>query len=352
MSAEKFLQDKYAPEHRHALLAEPADARPRYWSDLAEFGWLGAPFPESDGGFGLTLVDLAPMLEAFGAGLLLEPYVPSILYCGTFLSQILFATEREEALTAMMSGTRIDLLGWMVPSAPGTRGVVARHGASGWHLDGYLPLVPGAAVADAVWLPVQHEAEILLFKLPAETVSRRAYRLLDGQPAAALLLEQAKAIPVNCAAPVAEALELAQTVYLAAACCDAVGAMRRLLADTVEYVKGREQFGRPVGRFQAVQHGLADLFIASEEATSMAMLAAQICADVEIDPSRRRKLMAAARIKTADAAERVAHDAIQFHGGMGVTDEMMASHYFKRLISFGALHGRRATRLAEYMAAA
>lgn len=351
-AAERFLADNYAPEQRQDLLSQPAGTPPRHWAGMAEAGWLAAPFPEADGGFGMPLSELVPMLEAFGAGLLLEPYASSILHCGTFLSRVLAGAAREEVLEPMMAGGRIDVLGCMSAPAQGMRPVAARHEAAGWLIEGGLPLVPAACVADTIWFPVRHEGEMRLFRVEADAVPKTAFRLLDGQPAAALDFHEIAATPVDCAASVADALDLADGVYRAAACAEAVGAMRRLLAVTVDYVKEREQFGRPIGKFQALQHGLADLFVASEEAASMAMLAAEVCSDADTGASRRRTLIAAASVKTYDAAWRVAHDAIQFHGGMGMTDEMMSSHYFKRLVTFCSLHGRRAAHLQAYMQAA
>lgn len=350
-SAERFLANSYAPEHRQALLAEPADARPRHWSDLAGLDWLAAPFPEADGGYGLPLSELVPMLEAFGAALLLEPYAPSILLCGAVLSQVLTGAEREEVLRDMISGSRISVLAFMTAPAPNIRPVSALCSASTWTLEGYLPVVPGAAVADTVWVPAQYGNEMLLFRVTANSISRRSFRLVDGQPAAALEFRQTEAAPVDCATTVSEALEQARGVYLAAAGADAVGAMRRLLADTVEYVKEREQFGRPIGKFQVLQQGLADLFVASEEAASMAMIAAQVCSQPQTSATRRQQLLSAAHVKIQDSARRVANDSIQFFGGMGMTDEMIASHHFKRLITFGTLHGRRAVHMDAYMAA-
>ena len=349
-SAERFVSEHYLAEKRRARLTGPVEARPAHWPAFAELGWLGAPYAEDDGGLGLALVDIAPMMEAFGAGLVLEPYIPAVLHCGTFLGIALDRAWRKAAVAPLIEGQRLDILAAPPAAASTDEPLRADSKTARWRISGTLSVLPGGAWADGFWVPAETPSGLALFRVEASDADRRALRLIDGTVAASVRFEDAPAEPVDLVVDLEQALDDASAIRLAAACADAVGAMDRMLRETVDYVGAREQFGKQLGKFQVVQHALADLLVALEEARSMAELAAHVA--VEHERPRRNALLAAARLKVGESARAVAHGGIQFHGGMGVSDEVEASHLAKRLLAFDTLYGRRDAHLATFQAAA
>ena len=349
-SAERFLADHYGPDRRLPRLDGPPETRPAHWQAFAELGWLGVPYAPDDGGLGLDMADIAPLMEAFGAGLVLEPYIPAVLHCGSFLNGVLRGATRDGALGALIAGDRIDVLADPPAPAPGDTAPGARERNGSWVLDGTLGVLPAAPCAHVIWVPAKAGSDLALFRVDAAMAAVSALRLIDGTTAGTVHFDGTPAERIDVAGDLADALAGAAAMRMAAALADAVGAMDRLLRETLDHVGAREQFARPLSKFQVVQHALADLLVALEEARSMAELSAHV-AD-EPDRARRDALLAAARIKVGDAARIVAHGAVQFHGGMGVSDEVEASHLAKRLLAFDGLYGRHDAHLAAFMAAA
>ena len=332
------------PGLRRALQA-PAETRPANWDRFAALGWLGAVLEEPEGP-GLPLADLGPLLETLAAGLVPDPYIAVAVATAATLGALPGCGTLRAGLA---DGTALPLLAHPPAEAPGTEPARARPVGTGWTVDGRVPVLPGAAAADALLLPAAGPDGAILLRLGPADAGLVPFRLLDGTPAGALHMAGAPA-ELLAAGPEAHAAAAAGLAAgRAAGMADAVGAMEAALGATRAWVAERQQFGRPIGAFQVIQHGLADMFAAVQEARSMALLALRL-AGAPPTP-RRDRLMAAARVKVSDAARLVAHRAIQYHGGMGVSDETEVAHLCRRLLAVDTLHGPRAAALAAYQAA-
>ncbi|TDK50684.1 acyl-CoA dehydrogenase family protein [Antarcticimicrobium luteum] len=341
-TAERFVAENYALPQRAEMLAAAPEEAPRLWSAMAELGWLAAPLQEAVGGLGLTPVHIVPLLEALGAGLVLEPVVPA-MRCAATLARALPENEAATALEPVLSGERIEVLAEGAEGAP----ITATRDGDRVMLLGTAPLVPGGAAAAAFWAVAELGGAPILIRVAAEAASVAAFRLLDGQAAARVCFDGAscavsEAVP-DCAGA---ALDFGTDMGLVGALAECSGLIDALYRATLDYVKLREQFGRPIGRFQAVQHRMADMFIAREEARSMLHLAAEALESE--DAGFRARLVSAARVKIADNARRALRDAVQLHGGMGVTDELAVGHMVKRLLVLTQLGGSRGAHLKRF----
>jgi alkylation response protein AidB-like acyl-CoA dehydrogenase len=272
-------------------------------------GLTGLPLSTDYGGFGGGAVDLMDVMEAFGEALVVEPYVPTVL------AALLIARSKDEKrkqaiLPGVVEGkTRLAF-------ATGERGVI------------------GAPMADFVVLA--RGKDVVIGK-PAIV---KAYRTVDDLAAADIRLEKAEALH---GAAVDEILDFGAAL----SCAEAVGAMKFACDTTLEYLKTRKQFGVPIGTFQALQHRMVDMFIAHEQAKSMACLA---CSKVDQadSPSDRQRAVSAAKIKIADSARHVSQEAVQLHGGMGMSEELKVSHTFRRLTVLQRRFGDADQHLARF----
>lgn len=345
-TADRFIADNYGLEQRAEALADAPGDVPRHWAEMAELGWFSACLPETAGGLGLAPVQIVPMMEALGAGLILEPVGAVSLGCAAMLARALAPEDVVERLAPVLAGAEIEVVVAGRNGAP----ITARRAGDNFVLSGASPAVIGAPAASAFWVVAELDGSHLLLRVPAESVSVTPCRLVDGQAAAKMVFDD---VPVpageavfNCDAALDFGADLALVGMLAETC----GVIGALHTQTLEYVKLREQFGRAIGRFQAVQHRMADMFIACEEARSMALLAAE--AMESDDVAFRSRLISAARVKISDAARAVLRDAVQLHGGMGVTDELSVGHMVKRLLVLTQTGGNRAAHLARFAKAA
>jgi alkylation response protein AidB-like acyl-CoA dehydrogenase len=342
-TAQKFLAQRYGAEARRAILRSKAGWSREIWSGLAELGLLTLQIPEEHGGVAPAPVETLLAMQAFGKALLLEPYLSSAVM-GTSLIRDLGSPEQRESLLAKMA------LGEVV-AAPacgeaGGRGELERVAAraerrgGGWALSGRKTVALHAPAADLLLVAARtggKEGEregISLFAVPRVASGLRLvpYRTLDGICAADVVLSEvalggeALLGPEGGALP---ALEDAWDLGVAALCAEASGALQAALDATVEYTRTRKQFGVPIARFQALQHRMADMLIHVEQARSMAILAALRVG--EPDRRERRRLLSAAKVAVGQACRQVGQQAVQLHGGMGVTEELMVSHHFRRL---------------------
>ncbi len=345
-TADRFVAARYGLSQRSAMLGDDPGRVPRHWRDFAELGWLAAPVPEAAGGLGLPAPDLLPLLQSLGAGLVLEPYGPVMVGAAPALAAVLPADAARRALAPVIDGTRIEVL---ADAGPGAR-PLARRGADGWVLSGTVPIVAGGAAAETLWVAAETEDGAVLLRVPGSEAGIERFRLLDGQAAARLRLDGVSAPEGAALGPVSEALRDAADRALFARLAEASGVIDAMYRATLSYVGERAQFGRPIGRFQVVQHRMADMFVAREEAQSLARLAAE--AMEAADPAARRRLLAAARVKVFDAGRAVLRDAIQLHGGMGLSDEMAVGHQAKRLLALDQQGPARRDALALFRGAA
>lgn len=339
--AERFIEREYGFEQRRALVSSARGYSEAHWKTFAELGWLGLPFAEEVGGFGGTAADLSVLFEVFGHGLVVEPYLATVLG-GLAVQRGGTPAQQQAILPALIAGTH--KLALASTETGGRRGGLyvatrAKKVTGGWQLSGQKTVVLHGACADTLVVSARcHGAfdatgGIGLFLVPARAhgVGRRDYRTIDGLRAADITLDRVELLddallgePTGGYALLDELLDLAAL----AGCAEALGCMQALIDRTAEYLRTREQFGRKIGQFQVLQHALVDMFIAAEQARSLTLAATLKAA---APAAERRRLVAAARQFSADAGRLVGQSAVQLHGGIGVTDELDVAHYFKRL---------------------
>ena len=341
----RFIAKDYAFEHRRALTKSADGFDREAWKTFADFGILALPFHEDFGGLNGTAVDTMLVMEMLGRGLALEPYVSTVVLCGGLIRDAGSAAQKEALLPAIAGG---ELMLALAHHEPGGRyeidrvATTATPTGSGWQLDGAKAVVLGAPSADKLIVSARDGKGVSLFLVDpkAPSVSMRAYPTQDGARAADIRLAKvavgADAL-IGTAGNALPVIERALDYANAALCAEAVGIMSALNEVTLEYLKTRKQFGVPIGNFQALQHRMADMVIATEQARSMATLAA-VRADSS-DAAERSRAVAAAKAYVSQSARLVGQQAVQLHGGMGVVDELNVSHYFKRLTMIGLTFG-------------
>ncbi len=341
-SVGRWLQSSYRFEDFRRFAADHTQARAN-WRQLAELGLLGITIAEADGGLGGGAVETLLVMQAFGRALVVDPYIGTAVIAVALLNVAPAGTRRREllleigagsrriALAALEPDSRFDLARVSTTASP-TRGgfVLSGRKAVVMHGDTADDLIIVARTAGAA----DSAAGISLFLIDARTagIVIRGFPTIDGQRAAEIELREAQ-VPAEALlgglGAGFEPLEWAVDRAIAALCAEAVGAMEKLLELTAEHLRTRKQFGQPIGRFQALQHRIADMAVAVEQSRSMALLAA---AKIE-EPDRveRRRAISAAKAMIGRSGRFVGQQAVQLHGGMGMTDEMPVGYYFKRL---------------------
>jgi alkylation response protein AidB-like acyl-CoA dehydrogenase len=342
-SLARYIEREYSFEKRRAIQRSAEGFSREVWSQLAEMGLLGLTLPEQYGGYGGGAVDTFLVMQAIGNGLVVEPYLASAVLGAGIVARAGTAAQKEDLLPAAAQG---ELLLTLAHAEPGSRyepaavATGARRQGSGFVLSGRKTVVPWGAQADKLVVSARTAGGprdpqgISLFVLDRgmKGVSARDYRTIDGHRAAEVRLdnvaigEDAVLGVIDGALPLLESI---MDVGAAALCAEGVGAMETLNAQTLDYIKTRQQFGQPIGRFQVLQHRAVDMFIHLEQSKSIALLAA-VQGD-SADAAERRRAVSAAKAHIGRSGRAVSQIAIQLHGGMGVTDELPASHYAKRL---------------------
>ena len=342
-SVDRLTLERYDFEHRKTYQTSPAGWSGELWAQYAELGLLGLPFAEPDGGFGGGPIETMLVMEAFGRALALEPYFACVTLAGGALRRAANERQRAALIPEIAAGGLLLSLAHSEPTARYDLAdvtVAARREGGAFVLDGDKGLVlhgdsAAKLIVSARTSGGRREREGLgLFLVAADApgLTRRGYRTQDGSRAAEISLRGVRVAVDDVigdpggAFPVIEALA---GEAIAALCAEAVGAMAESLRLTIEYLKTRKQFGVTIGSFQALQHRASDMFVALEQARSMAYLAAMMVDDA--DENERRKALSAAKIQIGQSARLIGQQSIQLHGGMGMTMEMKIGHLFKRL---------------------
>jgi len=359
-SVRRFVQDNYAFDQRRKLVATDKGYSDDHWKQFAELGWLGMPFSENAGGYGGTPVETMIMLEEFGKGLVVEPYVSTVVLGGGAIAIGGSDAQQQEIIPAVAEGgLKLALAFAERQSRYNLADVETKAEKSGgdYVLSGAKSVVFGAPTADKFIVSARtaggprDEKGITLFLVDAGAsgVSVRGYPTVDGLRAGEVTLDKVKVggdAVLGAVDGGFDVLDATIDYTIAATAAEAVGAMSALNDMTLEYLKTREQFGQPIGKFQVLQHRMVDMFIAHEEAKSMAMMAAMRVSDE--DAKERRKAASAAKVQIAKSARFVGQQAIQLHGGIGMTDEYAAGHYFKRLTMIDRSYGDGDFHLARF----
>lgn len=326
------------------------------WHELGEMGLLALNVPEADGGMGASAIDNMLVGNAIGEGLLLEPYLSSAVIATRAIATLATAEQRSTWLPRLASGALIAVLAHDEAGSrfdPDRIETMAVRVGDSWMLNGRKTMVYHAPAAGLLLVSARVGTEpadaLALFAIEAGTAGLILHgrATIDSQRAADVVLENVL-IPdgARIGGDVREGLQAVLDFGLAALCAEAFGALDRILKATIEYSRSRVQFGVPIGSFQALQHRMADMLMHVEQARSMAYLAASVCADA--DAGKRRAALSAAKVLINQAARFVGQQAVQLHGGMGMTDELIVSHYFKRLLAFELRMGSTDLHLDQY----
>ncbi|MBA4098959.1 MAG: pimeloyl-CoA dehydrogenase small subunit [Rhodospirillum sp.] len=360
-SLERFRQQDYTFEKRKGVLAKLGAKDDPIWAQFAELGWLAATLPEEHGGLGGSHADLALLMEQFGRGLVTSPFVPTVVVGATALRLTGSEAQKSEILPGISEGrTKLALAyleapGQADPSIVATR---ARSDGDGFIITGSKIAALYANVADDLLISARmfgqlgdHQG-ISLFVVPANAkgLAIDAYRTHDDGWAADLHLDQVR-VPaealVGSAGSALSTIEGALDAGAAALCAEAVGAMWSLHDMTLDYIKVRKQFGATISSFQAIQHRMVNMYMKCQLAQSMAL--AGMAALDSSDMAVRRRAVSAAKVQVGRAARHVGEDAIQLHGGIAMTDEYAAGHYFKRLTMIRLMFGDEEYHLRRYL---
>jgi alkylation response protein AidB-like acyl-CoA dehydrogenase len=358
-SIQRFLREQYDFDERRKIVASDEGWSRRHWKSFSELGLCAAPFKESSGGLGGGSIATMIVMQEFGRNLVVEPYFETVVLAGGLIEDVGSAEQREALLPNIMEGDAI----WAVAWAEGRSRydfnnvtTTARREGDNFVLSGTKAAVVGAPWADKLIVSARTSGEardrfgVSLFVVDRHSANLhlQGFKTVDGRRAAELTL-------MNVEVPASQllglegwgvtALEACRDRAIGALCAEAVGAMSVLNSATLEYSKTRKQFGVALGTFQVLQHRMVDMFIALEEALSLTQHLNLSLATQEPNGS---KLASGAKSKVGYAARFVAEQAVQLHGGMGMSDELNVGHYFKRISSINVQFGDPTYHLMQY----
>ena len=349
-SIEKFIDNEYAFDTRQKYAASESGFSADVWKTFAELGWTTVPFSEDDGGFNGDQVDVMVMMQRFGRGLLVEPFLANIVLAGGTLKRVGNAAQRQKWLQSIMSGELQATLAFTEPQARYDIANIATTAAADgadWVLNGQKGLVFNGGSSDLIIIPArtsgkqEDESGITLFAVPADTagMSINAYHTVDGLRAAELTLNDVRLSGDAVLGGKGDgfaALDATIDDATLAICAEAVGIMQVLKDKTVEYSKSRSQFGVPIGSFQALQHRMVDMLTVCEQATSLLLWATMTVAEGSAEAKRA---VSSVKYLVGTSGQTLGEEAVQLHGGMGVTWDLDVAHYFKRLTAISQLFG-------------
>jgi alkylation response protein AidB-like acyl-CoA dehydrogenase len=333
-SLQKFIQKDYTWDKRREVLETPNGYSAAVWAQLAEQGVLGIGLPEEHGGFG-SEVEVMVVMEQIGRGLMLEPFLSTVVLGGGLIRDNGSEAQQADILPKIIAGEcRIALAHHEDGARYQLDYVNAKASGSGtaYKVSGKKTVVLDGAVADLLIVSARDASgklSLFIVEAAGAGVKRTNYRTHDGSSAADVTFTDANAQLLGKAGEGLAALSTAVDQANAALCAEAVGAIDAINQATVEYTKNRKQFGTPIGKFQALQHRMADMFVLGVQARSMANLATGFSRDSDV--AVRRRKVATAKAYIGNAARFCGQQAVQLHGGMGITDELATGHYFKRL---------------------
>ena len=342
-TVERLIADRYGFEDRQKYRKEEGGFSRDMWSAFAELGLTAVPFAEADGGFGGGPVETMIVMEAFGKGLVVEPYLASVVMAGGAIRLGASDEQRAKWVPGLAEGSTRLAFAWAERNSrydPTFIALKAEKAGEHYTLSGEKTLVLHGDTADGFIVTARTSGKpgdrdgIGLFYVAAgaECLSRRGYPTQDGMQAAELTFENVRVSDEDIIGDPAGATPVIERVIdetMAALCAEAVGSMARMHHLTIEYLKERKQFGRPIGDFQVLQHRGAEMYMALEQARSMMMFATMNAA--EDDRDARREAISAAKVQIGRSAKFIRENAVQLHGGVGVTMEYEVAHHFKRL---------------------
>ncbi len=350
-SVSRFMQNDYGFEARQKNASTEQGFSAENWQTFAELGWLGVPFSEADGGFGGGAIETALMSEQFGRGLLIEPFLATVILAGGAIKHGGSEEQKSQYLPGIIDGSKHAALAFVEPQARFNIADItttATADGDGYVLNGYKAVVLNGPQADFLVVSARTSGEqrdedgVSLFVMDAATagISRRDYPTVDAFRASEITFENVKIGADSLIGEAGKGLPILQQAIddgVLSVGAEAVGCMEVLYKDTVEYCKQREQFGQPIGKFQVLQHRMVDMFMEHEQSKSLMFMAAMRMA--EGYGAEAQKAVSAFKVQVGKSGKFVGQNAVQLHGGMGMTEELNIGHSFKRLTIIDTLFG-------------
>ena len=356
---EQFIQRDYDWESRQSLILTDSGYSLDNWNTFAELGWLGISISDDSGGFGGSSVDTMILMEEFGKGLVLEPFLETVVMCAELIDKAGTLEQKKDVLTDVVEGKIQLALAYAEPQSRFNLADVmteAKLESDNFILNGFKSVVMNGPNANKFIISARtsgdqrDESGISLFLVDAEVsgLSSRDYQTVDNRRASELTLESV-VIPRSCLIGELDegfmVLDAAIDRSILAISAEAVGAMEVLYKTTVEYTKTREQFGTPIGKFQVLQHRMVDMFMEYEQCKSLLYMATMKHDEESADA---KKAVSGLKYQVGNASKFIGQQSVQLHGGMGVTDELNVGHYFKRLTTIGTIFGNSDYHLKKY----
>jgi alkylation response protein AidB-like acyl-CoA dehydrogenase len=360
-SADRFVNETYTAEHRRKVAGDPLGFSAEIWKQFAELGWLALPIAEAHGGLGGGAVEVGLLMEAFGRGLVSEPYLSTVVIGASLISECGTDAQKQALLPEIADGSLVLAFAHSERQARFDLADVrtaAKKTPDGWRLDGNKTAVLDGNAAGQIIVSARVDdgsgksGKLCLFLVPQGTrgLASRDYPRLGGGRACNLELRDVHLAADALLGDGSDALPAIEAVVdraMAALGAEAVGIMQTLLDQTLEYTKIRKQFGQPLSANQVIRHRLADMAMNCDEARSMALRAALM---VDAQPVARSRAASGAKAKIGKCARFVAEQSVQLHGAMGVTEELDIGSYFKRLLAFDTLFGGSAYHYRRHAA--
>ena len=356
---EQFIQRDYDWESRQSLISTDSGYSLDNWNTFAELGWLGISLSDDSGGFGGSSIDTMILMEEFGKGLVLEPFLETVVMCAELIDKAGTSEQKKDVLTGVVEGKIQLALAYAEPQSRFNLADVmteAKLESDNFILNGFKSVVMNGPNANKFIISARtsgsqrDESGISLFLVDAEVsgLSSRDYQTVDNRRASELTLESV-VIPRSCLIGELDegfmVLDAAIDRSILAISAEAVGAMEVLYKTTVEYTKTREQFGTPIGKFQVLQHRMVDMFMEYEQCKSLLYMATM---KHDEDSADAKKAISGLKYQVGNASKFIGQQSVQLHGGMGVTDELNVGHYFKRLTTIGTIFGNSDYHLKKY----
>ncbi|MBS0469606.1 MAG: acyl-CoA dehydrogenase family protein [Proteobacteria bacterium] len=355
-SVSKYLADNYKFEQWRKFTRSDLGRDAAHWKQFAELGLLAAPIAEEHGGLGGGAVESLIIMEEFGKALVVEPYVPTVVVGGGFFKHGGTDAQKSEWLGKIAAGETMLAFAFAEPKGRynlADLSTTAKKSGSGYVINGQKAVVIGAPWADHFIVTArtaggqrdEKGVSVFLVAKNAKGVSVRDYPTVDSLRASEVTFENAEGTLIGTADNGLPLIEQVVDEAIAASCAEATGCMKVLVDTTVEYSKTRKQFGVPIGKFQALQHRMVDMFVHYEQGVSITLMVTLKLAE---EAAERAKAASAAKVTIGKGGRFVGQQAVQIHGGIGMTDELNVGHYFKRLTMLDTLFGSTDHHLKRY----
>ena len=351
-SAEKFIERDYSFDVRRLVSSSEEGFSRVIWNKFAELGWIGLSMPEEYGGWGGNLVDLSVLFEEIGRGLIVEPFLSTSVLGGSLINYNGSESQKKSIIPDLINGKLLLAFAFTERHSRYNLADIettASNTGEGYIINGSKSIVIHGSTADKLIVSARTSGEsrdeqgisLFIVDANAEGIKRRSYQMVDGLSGAEIILDNVLIPHENIIGEAGLAYPIIEKVIdeaCIAICAESVGLMSELVRATVDYLKTREQFGTKIGSFQVLQHRAVDMFNSLELSRALVYRSAETISNVD-DTKNRARAASAAKVQVGRSGKLIGQQAVQLHGGMGMTDELSVSHYFKRLTMLGTLFG-------------